>query len=103
MMTPFSELAVGPSCHPDRVKHKEADAYVLHELPDETKLKHGRTRAATLSGLHRYQRIVRVDDHVEGHNWARTNLHSCRRWFDMKLLEAGAQADVIDAMLSWKR
>jgi integrase len=87
-----------------RIKGKQLDDYILHELPDDTKLKHGRTRAATLSqAFTRYRRKAGVDDHIEGHRRARTNLHSCRRWLDTKLLEAGVNGDVIDAMLGWKR
>jgi len=71
---------------------KPADAYVFHELPEQTSAARGRGAPVT-QAFTRHRRALGVDDTPAGNRRSRVDFHSWRRWFIRKAvdaLEAGA-------------
>ncbi len=63
-----------------RTEGKDADDYLIEELPDQ--LSDRRSRAAPVSqAFTRYRRNLGVDDRVSGISQSRIDFHSWRRWF----------------------
>lgn len=80
--------------HPDlaelfarRAHGKEASAFIFHELPDQKSSARGRG-APISQAFTRMRRNLGVEDKVEGMRQSRIDLHSFRRWFIRKGVEA---------------
>lgn len=70
-----------------RTSEKGPDVFIFHELPPQKS--DARGRGAPISqAFTRHRRALGIDDRAEGERQSRVDLHSFRRWFIRKAVEA---------------
>lgn len=84
-----------------RIKGKQPDDFLFHELPAATPT---RPRSAAASqAFTRYRRSVGVDDRPDGQRLSKVNFHSWRRWFITKAEQARQRPHIIETVVGHKR
>ncbi len=79
--------------------HRFEHEYVFHEIPEPPK---DRDRSVWASKvLNRFRVSVGIDERPDGQRQSSVDVHSTRRWWATKALQAGISWDVVDACGGW--